>query len=73
MPFAPLFFDLFKGVVCFLLLELGVTTARQFPELKRSGVFLAVFGLEMVAGGRLVWRWVNPSRLANRYASRCAL
>jgi uncharacterized protein len=44
-PFAPLFFDLFKGVVCFLLLELGVTTARQFPELKRSGVFLAVFGI----------------------------
>jgi uncharacterized protein len=44
-PFAPLFFDLFKGVVCFLLLELGATTARQFPELKRSGVFLAVFGI----------------------------
>lgn len=44
-PFAPLFFDLFKGVVCFLLLELGVTTARQFPELKRSGVFLGAFGI----------------------------
>ena len=44
-PFAPLFFDLFKGVVCFLLLELGVTTARQFPELKKSGVFLAIFGV----------------------------
>jgi uncharacterized protein len=44
-PFAPLFFDLFRGVVCFLLLELGVTTARQFPELRRSGVFLAVFGV----------------------------
>lgn len=44
-PLAPLFFDLFKGVVCFLLLELGVTTARQFPELRKSGVFLAVFGV----------------------------
>jgi uncharacterized protein len=43
-PLAPLFFDLFKGVVCFLLLELGVTTARQFPDLKKSGVRLAVFG-----------------------------
>ena len=44
-PLAPLFFDLFKGVVCFLLLELGVTTARQFPELRKSGKFLAVFGV----------------------------
>lgn len=44
-PLAPLFFDLFKGVVCFLLLELGVTTARQFPELRKSGMFLAVFGV----------------------------
>lgn len=44
-PLAPLFFDLFKGVVCFLLLELGVATARQFPELRKSGLFLAVFGV----------------------------
>ena len=44
-PLSPLFFDLFKGVVCFLLLELGVTTARQFPELRKSGLFLAVFGV----------------------------
>jgi uncharacterized protein len=44
-PLAPLFFDLFKGVVCFLLLELGVTTARQFPELKKSGLRLAAFGV----------------------------
>ena len=44
-PLAALFFDLFKGVVCFLLLELGVTTARQVPELRKSGKFLAVFGV----------------------------
>jgi uncharacterized protein len=44
-PFAPLFFELFRGVVCFLILELGVTTARQFPELRKSGVFLVVFGV----------------------------
>ncbi len=44
-PLAPLFFDLFKGVVCFLLLELGVTTARQFPELRKSGTALAIFGV----------------------------
>jgi uncharacterized protein len=44
-PLAPLFFDLFRGVVCFLILELGVTTARQLPELRKSGVFLVVFGI----------------------------
>jgi hypothetical protein len=44
-PFAPLFFDLFKGVVCFLLLELGCKTVSQFPELRKSGVFLTIFGV----------------------------
>ncbi len=44
-PFAPLFFDLFKGVVCFLLMELGASTARQLPELRKSGVFLTAFGI----------------------------
>jgi uncharacterized protein len=43
-PLAPLFFDLFRGVVCFLILELGVTTARQLPELRKSGAFLVIFG-----------------------------
>ena len=43
--FAPLFFDLFKGVVCFLLMELGATTARQLLELRKSGVFLITFGI----------------------------
>ena len=43
--FAPLFFDLFKGVVCFLLMELGASTARQLPELRKSGVFLTTFGI----------------------------
>ena len=43
--FAPLFFDLFKGVVCFLLMELGASTARQLPELRKSGVFLITFGI----------------------------
>jgi uncharacterized protein len=44
-PFAPLFFDLFKGVVCFLLLELGFKTVSQFPALRKSGLFLAIFGV----------------------------
>jgi uncharacterized protein len=52
-PFAPLFFDLFRGVVCFLILELGVTTARQFPELRKSGVFLVIFGVVFPIGAAL--------------------
>jgi len=44
-PFAPLFFDLFKGVVCFLLLELGFKTVSQFPALRKSGLFLTIFGV----------------------------
>ncbi len=53
-PFTPLFFDLFKGVVCFLLLELGVTTARQLPELRKTGLFLLVFGLAFPMLGALL-------------------
>ena len=58
-PFAPLFFTLFKGVVCFLLLELGVTTARQFPELRRSGIFLAVFGIAFPISAALLGAFVG--------------
>jgi len=53
-PFAPLFFDLFKGVVCFLLLELGVTTSRQIPELRRTGLFLAGFGVLFPIAGAMM-------------------
>lgn len=64
-PLAPLFFDLFKGVVCFLLLELGVTTARQFPELRKSGAFLAIFGvlfpLTTAVLGATIARWLGFS------------
>jgi uncharacterized protein len=60
-PFAPLFFDLFKGVVCFLLLELGVTTARQFPELKRSGVFLTVFGIVFPIGAAVLGAFIGKA------------
>ena len=64
-PLAPLFFDLFKGVVCFLLLELGVTTARQFPELRKSGALLAIFGvvfpLTAAVLGATIARWLGFS------------
>ncbi len=44
-PIAPLFFDLFKGVLALFLLEMGLITATQLGSLKRDGIFLLVFGI----------------------------
>ncbi len=46
-PIAPLFFDLFKGVLALFLLEMGIVTASQFGSLKTHGVFLVVFAILM--------------------------
>ena len=43
--FAPLFFDLFKGVLALFLLELGLVAAGQLGELRRFGPFLMVFAV----------------------------
>jgi hypothetical protein len=42
---APLFFDLFKGILALFLLEMGLITATQLGSLKRYGVFLVIFGI----------------------------
>ncbi len=42
---APLFFDLFKGVLALFLLEMGLIAARQAQVLRESGLFVAAFGL----------------------------
>ena len=43
----PFFFDLFKGVLCLFLLEMGLVAAAQAPALKKSGLFLALFAVAM--------------------------
>lgn len=53
-PIAPLFFDLFKGVLALFLLEMGLLTAGHVADLRRSGLFLAGFGLGMPLLGALV-------------------
>ncbi len=52
-PLDRLFFDLFKGVLAFFLLEMGLVVARRFGELRRAGVFLMAFAVLMplLAGG----------------------
>ena len=42
---APLFFDLFKGVLALFLLEMGLIAASQSRALKQYGLFLVGFGL----------------------------
>jgi hypothetical protein len=44
-PIAPLFTDLFKGVLALFLLEMGLVAGGRIGDLKRSGTFLLVFGI----------------------------
>lgn len=46
-PLDRLFFDLFKGVLAFFLLEMGLVAASRFGELRRAGPFLIVFATVM--------------------------
>lgn len=44
-PIAPLFSDLFKGVLALFLLEMGLVAGGRIGDLRRSGSFLVVFGI----------------------------
>jgi len=46
-PIAPLFFDLFKGVLALFLLEMGLIAASHVGSLKKYGIFLLFFGVLM--------------------------
>jgi uncharacterized protein len=59
-PLEPFFFDLFKGVLCLFLLEMGLVAASQAPALRSSGVF--------VAGRNTVARHTGCQRLLYRGA-----
>lgn len=50
----PLFFDLFQGILALFLLEMGLITAAQFGSLKKSGIFLILFGIGMPLFSALV-------------------
>jgi hypothetical protein len=43
----PLFGDLFKGILAFFLLDMGLVAAKRIYELKKLGVFLIGFGIFM--------------------------
>jgi hypothetical protein len=42
---APLFIDLFPGILALFLLEMGLITAKQLGGLKQHGLFLVLFGI----------------------------
>ncbi len=42
---APFTEDIFKGMLCFYMLDMGMLAARRFKDLKKNGAFLTLFGL----------------------------
>jgi hypothetical protein len=77
-PLDSLFFDLFRGVLAFFLLEMGLVVANRFSELRRAGLFLIVFailmplfsaGLGVVTGMLLGLSVGGVTLLATLYAS----
>jgi hypothetical protein len=41
----PVYGDLFKGLLGFFLLDMGLVTGKRLYEIKRVGSFLAIFGI----------------------------
>lgn len=77
-PLDRLFFDLFKGLLAFFLLEMGLVVARHFGDLRRAGAFLIAFavlmplaaaGLGLVTGLLLGLSVGGVTLLATLYAS----
>lgn len=52
-PLDLVFFDLFKGLLAFFLLEMGLVAAGRIGDLRRAGVFLLAFAtlMPLAAGG----------------------
>jgi uncharacterized protein len=46
-PLDSVFFDLFKGLLAFFLLEMGLVVAKHVGDLRRTGTFLIVFAILM--------------------------
>ena len=75
---APVFFTLFKGVLAFFLLEMGLVAASRIGDLRRAGLFLLGFATLMPlvsAGLGLATGWLlglsvgGVTLLATLYAS----
>ncbi|MGE0207050.1 MAG: sodium-dependent bicarbonate transport family permease, partial [Candidatus Babeliales bacterium] len=43
----PFLHDIFKGMLCLFLLDMGLLTARRMADIKKNGIFLCSFALLM--------------------------
>jgi hypothetical protein len=77
-PLDRLFFDLFKGMLAFFLLEMGLVAAGRLADLRRAGPFLVAFAvgapvcaglLGLLTAGMLDFSVGNAVLLATLYAS----
>ena len=41
------FFDLFKGILCFFMLEMGLVCGQQFQKIRERKAFIVLFGIGM--------------------------
>jgi hypothetical protein len=46
-PVKVVFVDPFKGALAFFLLDMGLVASRRLKDLRKAGLFLAIFGLAM--------------------------
>jgi len=58
-PVKNVFFDPFKGLLAFFLLEMGLVTASRLKDLKKTGVFLIGFGILMPLLSAWLGCWVG--------------
>ncbi len=58
-PVKNVFFDPFKGLLAFFLLEMGLVTASRLKDLKKTGVFLILFGVLMPLLSGFIGCWVG--------------
>ena len=56
---APLFVDLFQGVLMLFLLDMGMVAARRLRDLRTSGVFLVLFAILLPIGHGVVGVWMG--------------
>lgn len=59
----PFIDDIFMGVLCLFLFEMGMVAARRIGDFRKVGGFLALFGIVMPLIGGVIGAWVGYSML----------
>jgi len=59
----PFIDDIFMGVLCLFLFEMGMVAARRIGDFKKVGLVLAVFGVVMPLFGGVIGAYIGHSML----------